>query len=139
MQQPPHHSPLVHLWLQIHQHSSLAAAPAGAQKAWVAGKYLLGLGAAVAASQTETVAEKARLAYLIPVRLLRDVHTAASIVTGVCSIRLDVRGGCGQLHSRCCSVTQQSLDGFSTSKQRSITSCVNNFFAMQCSSGMSCV
>lgn len=49
----------------------------------MAGKYLLGLGAAVAASQSDTVAEKARLAYLIPVRLLRDVYTAASIVTGM--------------------------------------------------------
>lgn len=69
--------------LQFQQQSSLAAAaPATAQKALVAGKYLLGLGGVAAASQSETVAEKARLAYLIPVRLIRDVYTAASIVTG---------------------------------------------------------
>lgn len=48
----------------------------------MAGKYLLGVTAAAAASQNDTVAEKARLAYLIPVRLMRDVYTAASIVTG---------------------------------------------------------
>lgn len=67
---------------QVQHQSSLAvAAPATAPKALTAGKYLLGLGGAVAASQSETVAEKARLAYLIPVRLLRDVYTAASIVT----------------------------------------------------------
>ena len=72
------------LQLQLQHHSSLAvAAPATAQKAVVAGKYILGLGAAVAASQSETVAEKARLAYLIPLRLIRDVYTAVSIVTGV--------------------------------------------------------
>jgi hypothetical protein len=71
--------------VQVQHQSSLAvAAPATASKALTAGKYLLGLGGAVAASQSETVAEKARLAYLIPVRLLRDVYTAASIVTGVC-------------------------------------------------------
>lgn len=73
------------LVLQLQHQSSLAvAAPATASKALTAGKYLLGLGGAIAASQSETVAEKARLAYLIPVRLLRDVYTAASIVTGVC-------------------------------------------------------
>lgn len=72
--------------VQLQHQSSLAvAAPAPASKALTAGKYLLGLGGAVAAGlQSETVAEKARLAYLIPVRLLRDVYTAASIVTGVC-------------------------------------------------------
>lgn len=48
----------------------------------MAGKYLLGLGGVAAAWQSETVAEKARLAYLIPVRLIRDVTTAVSIVTG---------------------------------------------------------
>jgi hypothetical protein len=69
--------------LQFQQQSSVtAAAPATAQKALVAGKYLLGLGGVAAASQSETVAEKAHLAYLIPVRLIRDVYTAASIVTG---------------------------------------------------------
>lgn len=61
-----------------------AAAPAALSKAATAGKYLAAVGAAIAASQTESVAEKARLAYLIPVRLIRDVYAAASIVAGEC-------------------------------------------------------
>jgi hypothetical protein len=45
-------------------------------------RYVIGIGAAAWASQQETVVEKARLAYLIPTRLARDVYTAASIVAG---------------------------------------------------------
>lgn len=69
---------------QSRQHSISAI---GAQKAAVGAKYLLGFAAAAVsglfASQSESVAETARLGYLIPTRLARDVYTAVSIVAGV--------------------------------------------------------
>lgn len=64
------------------QQSSLATVAPAAQKITVGAKYLLGFGAAAWASQSETIAENARLAYLIPTRLARDVITAVSIVVG---------------------------------------------------------
>lgn len=66
---------------QQRQQSSLALA-APAQNITVAAKYIFGVGAAVWASQSEEAAEYARLAYLIPTRLARDVVTAVSIVVG---------------------------------------------------------
>ncbi|KAF6264636.1 ABC1 family-domain-containing protein [Scenedesmus sp. NREL 46B-D3] len=62
------------------QHSSLAAAAPAAQKVSIGAKYLFGIGAATWASQSDSLAEHARLAYLIPTRLLRDVITALSVV-----------------------------------------------------------
>lgn len=67
--------------VQQRQQSSLALA-APAQKFAVGAKYLFGVGAAYWAYQSEDVAEHARLAYLIPTRLARDVIAAVSIVVG---------------------------------------------------------
>eukprot|EP00879_Flechtneria_rotunda_P031719 GHRR01034673.1.p1 GENE.GHRR01034673.1~~GHRR01034673.1.p1 ORF type:complete len:438 (+),score=116.78 GHRR01034673.1:236-1549(+) len=64
---------------QSQQQSTLAVA-APLQKVAVGVKYLFGAGVALWASQSETVMENARLAYLIPTRLARDIATAASIV-----------------------------------------------------------
>lgn len=52
------------------------------QKVAVAAKYLFGVGAAAWVYQSDQAAEHARLAYLIPTRLARDVVTAVSIVVG---------------------------------------------------------
>ena len=66
--------------------SAPAASPAGvavgAQKLLVALKYIGGAGAAFWATQQEGLSERAQLAWLIGVRLARDVYTAASIVAG---------------------------------------------------------
>jgi hypothetical protein len=68
---------------QLHaREQSVLVAPA-AQKVAVGMKYLAALGGVVfAASQSDGVASQARLAYLIPTRLARDIYTAASIVAG---------------------------------------------------------
>eukprot|EP00878_Enallax_costatus_P022583 GHUV01023973.1.p1 GENE.GHUV01023973.1~~GHUV01023973.1.p1 ORF type:complete len:213 (+),score=58.02 GHUV01023973.1:171-809(+) len=65
--------------VQQRQQSSLAVA-APIQKLAVGAKYVFGVGAAYWAYQSEEVAEHARLAYLIPTRLARDVAIAVSIV-----------------------------------------------------------
>lgn len=80
--------------VQQRQQSSLAMA-APAQKFAVGAKYLFGIGAAIWASESEHVAEHARLAYLIPTRLARDVVTAMSIVVGKCwTLQLHVLLNC---------------------------------------------
>ncbi|KAF8067287.1 ABC1 [Scenedesmus sp. PABB004] len=60
--------------------AAAAAGPAGASKLALGAKYLAGAGAAAWASQSDGAWEAARLAYLIPTRLARDVAAAASIV-----------------------------------------------------------
>lgn len=74
------------------QHRPITSAPAGvaaaSQRALVGVKYIAGVGVAAWASQQEGLVEQARLAYLIPTRLARDVFTAAAIVAGGGGTRL---------------------------------------------------
>ena len=69
------------IWV-LPAYSGAPALPAGASKLAVAAKYVAGVGATLWASQQEEVADRARLAWHIALRLTRDVVTAASIVAG---------------------------------------------------------
>ncbi len=62
--------------------SSAAAGHRTAKRVALTVLGVLGTGGVLWAAQSDEVAKNARLAYLIPTRLARDVFTAASIVIG---------------------------------------------------------
>jgi hypothetical protein len=74
--------------------AAAAVVPVGVQKLGVAIKYIAGAGAALWATQQEDLSERVSLAWLIGLRLARDVYTAASIVAGKPARAVISRCGC---------------------------------------------